>query len=283
LTAILWTLLALALALGLFMILVAPARLRILEIDAAIPGLPSEFEGYSIGVLSDLHQSVLPGARHTRRAVRSVMRFRPDLITLLGDYGVSFKRLPALSLWLYRRDLEVLGRELAPLHAPDGVVALIGNHDYYASGELTDRWLRQLGARVLVNERMELTRGQARLAIAGVDDTHEGHVDPSAACADLPPDLPRIILSHNPDGLLELDMERARPALVLAGHTHGGQICFPIFGAPLRLARICTRATASGWVPNDRAPLFISAGVGSQIPLRFGTIPDVVIVTLRRA
>jgi predicted MPP superfamily phosphohydrolase len=74
-----------------------------------------------------------------------------------------------------------------------------------------------------------------------------------------------------------------RPGLVLSGHTHGGQVVIPFYGAPLRLARVCGRKTARGWVPNPVAPLFVSAGVGSQIPLRFNCVPDVVIVRLRAA
>jgi predicted MPP superfamily phosphohydrolase len=133
-----------------------------------------------------------------------------------------------------------------------------------------------------VNEAMLVARGGARLAIAGLDDVREGRPDPQAGCEGVPPGVPRIVLSHNPDGVLKL-APSVRPALVLSGHTHGGQVVLPFYGAPIRVSRITTRKAASGWIPNRYAPLFVTTGVGSQIPLRFGSVPEVLIVRLRAA
>jgi predicted MPP superfamily phosphohydrolase len=74
-----------------------------------------------------------------------------------------------------------------------------------------------------------------------------------------------------------------RADLVLAGHTHGGQVVLPGYGAPLRLASLCGRRTARGWVPNARAPLYVSAGLGTMIPLRVNCPPEIVVVRLRVA
>jgi predicted MPP superfamily phosphohydrolase len=267
--------------LALHAVFVAPRRLELVEVDAPIPGLDPAFDGYTIGVLSDIHQAALPGRAHTRRAVERVMAARPDLVALLGDYAVSFEHSFAASRWFYRRALPVLGGLLRPLAPPDGVVAVIGNHDYYYNQLAVREWLASLGARVLVNEHVVVRRGGACLAVAGLDDAKEGRPDLPAALAGLPARVPCVLLSHDPDGVLHLP-PGARPALVLSGHTHGGQVVIPFYGAPVRWARITRRRSAHGWIPNPVAPLFVSKGVGSQVPLRFGAVPDVVVVRLRR-
>ncbi len=263
-------------------VFIAPRQLRVIELEVTIEQLDDSFDGYTIGVLSDLHQAPLPGREHTGRAIELVLERSPDLIALLGDYGVSFKRSHAASRAFYPPGMRTLAPMLTALRAPDGVVALLGNHDYYYDAQVVREWLESLGIRVLVNDRIEIRRGGARLAIAGLDDALQGSPDPLAGCGGLPDEVPRVLLSHSPDGVLFL-APSVRPGLVLSGHTHGGQIVLPFYGAPIRWARIAGRKSARGWIPNPVAPLFVSAGVGSQVPFRFGAVPDVVIVRLRMA
>ncbi|HUF29155.1 MAG TPA: metallophosphoesterase [Gemmatimonadaceae bacterium] len=267
-------------AVGVYAVVMAPRRFHLIELDVPIAGLDAAFDGYTIGVLSDLHQAPLPGLAHTRRALDAVQRHDPDLIALLGDYAVSFKPSRRLSGRLYRNGMRTLTPALRELRAPDGVVALLGNHDYYHDGKNVARWLQSLGITVLRNERVEIRRGAACLTIVGVDDALEGIVDAGAAFEGAEQCETAILLAHNPDSVLHLAGAR-RPSLVLAGHTHGGQVRLPFYGPPLQFAAICTRRAAQGWIPNPVAPLFVSAGVGSQIPLRAGVLPDAVIVRLR--
>ncbi|MGI8844124.1 MAG: metallophosphoesterase [Gemmatimonadaceae bacterium] len=267
---------------GAYAVLVAPRRFRLIELDVSIAGLDPAFDGYTIGVLSDLHQAPLPGLAHTRRAVDAVQRHSPDLIALLGDYAVSFKAFRRLSGRLYRNGMRALEPVLRELNATDGVVALLGNHDYYHDGADVARWLESVGVRVLLNEQIDVRRGEACLTIAGVDDDIEGTVDAGRRMTSTGWCRTAILLAHNPDSILRFS-DAPRPSLVLAGHTHGGQVSLPFYGPPLQFSRICTRHAARGWIPNPVAPLFVSAGVGSQIPLRAGVIPDAVIVRLRVA
>jgi predicted MPP superfamily phosphohydrolase len=272
----------LAAAAGVYAVIIAPRRLRIIELEVPIEDLDPELHGYRIGVLSDLHQAMLPGLSHTRRAVREIQRRTPDLIALLGDYGVSFERSARLSARLYPAEMRKLTPVLRGLQAPDGVVGLLGNHDYYYDGPAVADWLRSTGVRVLMNEHVTVRRGGARLTIAGVDDALEGQSDIAAAFAGSDPDALRILLAHNPDSVLQPG-NGPPAALELADHTHGGQVALPFYGAPIQFARIASRQAAHGWIANPYAPLFVSAGVGSQIPLRFGVVPDAVVVTLRRS
>jgi predicted MPP superfamily phosphohydrolase len=161
---------------------------------------------------------------------------------------------------------------------------VLGNHDHFADSNEVRHWLTSIGMTVLVNEAHHIHRahGASTLQIAGIDDSEKGSVDPLAGIRPADADLPTVVFSHHPDGVELLSRDR-RVDLVLAGHTHGGQVVLPVIGAPLTLSQICGHRTASGWVPNDRAPLYVSRGVGTQIPLRIGCPPEVLVVRLRRS
>jgi uncharacterized protein len=245
--------------------------------------LGATFDGYTIVVLADFHhRPSLADLGWLRHVVDVTNAASPDLIALLGDYGSSFRRAPELSRRWYRRALAAMTPELSRLSARDGIVSVLGNHDYYASAAIVEEWLRGLGADVLVNRARRFVRSTDVLRVAGVDDLSEGALVPSAGC-DVTEPVPTIVLSHNPDGILHLD-PGLRVDAVLAGHTHGGQIVLPGYGAPLRMARVCGRRSASGWVPNPRAPLYVTRGVGEQLPLplRVNCPPEIVVLRLTR-
>lgn len=267
-------------ALALHAVFVAPRDLRLTEAEIVIPGLAQDFDGYTIAVLSDLHQATLPGIAHSRRAARMAQGSNPDLIALTGDFAVSFHYSAAASRPFYRSGMRALARVIPELRARDGVVAVLGNHDYYYDAFDVAVWLRSLGVKVLVNSAFLVGRNGAHLAISGLDDTCEGRIDPEGGCRSIPLDVPRVILAHNPDAVLGFSPSLP-VSLVLAGHTHGGQVILPFVGALVRNSRICAAHHPRGWVPNPRAPLFVSAGVGSQIPLRFRCPPEVVVMRLR--
>jgi predicted MPP superfamily phosphohydrolase len=263
--------------------LVAAYRLRLTRVRAPVAGLPAALEGYRIAVLADLHHWPWVARGHVAHAVRLANDAAPDVVVLLGDYAVSFEqRWPGASAWLYDRALAQLAPPLRTLRAPDGVLAVLGNHDHYAGVERTVAWLPTVGARLLRNSGTTIRRGEATLVIGGVDDWFEGTVDPQGGCAGLPPDAPTVVLSHVPDGVLALDPTR-RVDLVLSGHTHGGQYVLPWWGPPVTFSQVATREHPAGWVPNPRAPLYVSRGIGVQAPGRINAPPEVVIVELTAA
>ena len=280
-TAVALALLAALVAVVLYASLVAPYALRLTRVDVPVAGLPPEFDGYTIAVLSDLHCGPAAPARYVARAIALARDAGPDLVALVGDYAVSTRRTPRLNARFYRRAMRALDAPFRSLAAPDGTLAVLGNHDHYHDAGEVARWLTSLGVRVLVNESVTVRRGGATLVVGGVDDYREGRVDPAGGCAGAPADAPTVVLAHNPDSVLALTARR-RVDLVLSGHTHGGQVVLPVVGALSTHARICTRHAASGWVPNDRAPLYVSRGVGVQHPPRVGCPPEVLAVTLRR-
>jgi predicted MPP superfamily phosphohydrolase len=234
-------------------------------------------------VLSDLHYGgTIAPSRLITRAVHLANDSAPDLIVLLGDYALSHTRLRLISRWLYEWALPRMTTTLRSLRARDGVIAVLGNHDYDHDAVKVSTWLRSTGARVLVNECAVMTRGGAQLGIGGVDDWTHGIIDRDGGCASLAPDIPRVVFSHNPDGVLEL-ARNARADLVIAGHTHGGQIVLPWIGAPSRHCSVCDASSASGWVARSPVPLYVTTGVGVVLPLRINCPAEVLVIRLVRA
>lgn len=273
--------LVILLAAATYFVIIAPRQLRRTDIEVAIPGLAPELDGYTIAVLSDLHYGgVFRPRSHAQRAAAIARSADPDLVALLGDYGVSVGRFTRLTRYMYDRGMRELGPILKSIGARDGMLAVLGNHDYDTGGWRVVRWLSSIGAGVLLNQAALLERGGARLAIGGVRDPHYADVDPEGGFSHVPPDAPRILLSHTPDAITLLS-PTARPALVLSGHTHGGQVVFPFIGALSRHSRICGRHTASGWIPNPHFPLYVTTGVGVATPLRAWCRPEVLVVRLK--
>jgi predicted MPP superfamily phosphohydrolase len=280
-----WLMGAAAVAAGVIARVVLPKAgdLRVSQIELPIPGLSPSLEGYTIGALSDLHHWPRLSHRRLERAIAALTAARPDAVVLLGDYGLSWKGAARRANGpLYRAAMRELTPVLRSLDAPDGVLAVLGNHDHYFDACEVAAWLRGAGVRPLVNECAVVRRGPACLVVAGVDDLLEGRVDPAGGAGGCPADVPTVLLAHHPDSVLHLTAPR-RVDLVLSGHTHGGQYVLPGYGAPVTLSEVCGPKTASGWVPNARAPLYVSRGVGEQSPGRLNCPPEVLVVRLRTA
>ena len=269
-----------AVILAIHAVIFAPHDLRVATIEPYINGLEPPFDGYTLVVISDLHYWPLTDARHLGRIVDVVQRSNADLIVLLGDYSRSFSRFRYLWAPLYDRALRSMELPLSECKPRDGIVAVLGNHDHYFNARRVTEWLKSIGAHVLNNDHIVLHRDHARLIVSGVGDALEDEVDRRAGLGDAPVTEPVIVIAHNPDAVLVLE-PGLQLGLILSGHTHGGQVVLPWYGAPMTLTRICGRKTASGWIPNPIAPLFVSRGAGSQIPLRFRCPPEVLIVRLR--
>ena len=134
------------------------------------------------------------------------------------------------------------------------------------------------GVAMLHNRYLRLTAPDLDVYLAGVDDFTEGDPALDRALADIPHDAPTILLSHNPDILL--DAHIAQVDLVLAGHTHGGQIVLPILGAVHTQSEFLRRHEVSGYLRRGNTQVYITRGIGEGIPLRFGAAPQVTLITV---
>jgi predicted MPP superfamily phosphohydrolase len=189
---------------------------RLIEIAVRIPGLPRALDGYVVAQVSDIHAGDFVGPKDLDAGLALVREARPDLVVVTGDL-VDFD--PAFA--------PLVARKLADTAPRDGVVASLGNHDYYSGARAVDAALRSAGIDVLVNAgKVIRPRDRGGFALLGVSDMsawrHGGpRPDLERALAMVPQDLPRILLSHQPQ---TIDKWPGRVALQLSGHTHGGQI-----------------------------------------------------------
>ena len=251
-------------------------KLVVREVDAAMPGLPAEFEGLRIVQLSDLHIGPHTSRYFLRRVVEAAQSLAPDLIAVTGDLIDD-----------RAEDVAVFARTLGALEAPMGVFMIPGNHDVYAGWEDVERALRgtSIGT-VLVNESEMIQRGGATLAVVGTGDPAGGRrgssraaPDVDRALADVPSHATVIAFAHNP--ALWPSLAERGVSLTLSGHTHWGQFAVP--GLGWSLASPFLEHAMGAHVEHD-AVLYISPGTGYWgIPFRIGASPEVTLVTLRAA
>jgi predicted MPP superfamily phosphohydrolase len=244
------------------------AELLTPEIDIMIHGLPPEFAGYRIALVTDLHRGPVVPAWWLERVADRVVELKPDLVVLGGDFVSHAKS-----------DLHDLQRVLARYAALDGTMAVLGNHDHWVGADAVAAVIRGAGAEMMHNRHRLIRRGAAALAFGGVDDFTHGAVRPRDALRDVSPDVPRVLISHNPD-LIEYLPADLRVDLMLSGHTHNGQVHWPIIG-PLTVPSQFGRRYMHGLRRVGERWIYVSAGVGSSaMPLRLGNPPELPLIRL---
>jgi uncharacterized protein len=249
--------------------LIEPYSYLISNHDIFIRDLPDSFAGFRIAQITDVHHSNILGIEEIQKVVQLAQNAKPDLIALTGDYTTT-----------YRRYIEPCAEALGKLQAPEGVWAVLGNHDHYTDPELTTRALEKNHINVLNNANTLLRRGSETLQLSGIDDWSWAANNWDRAFKGIDRVRPTILLSHQPS-VLDL-AESQQASLVLSGHTHGGQINLPLLGAPARFATKDMKY-ARGLFRRGNTQLYVSTGTGViGLPVRFGVRPEIAILTLRR-
>lgn len=269
----------------------SPHRFEVNVHSRAVRGLRDEVR---VALLTDFHLGPNLGATDLARWVQASNAAGPDAVFIVGD----------LVDQAYRGDLSEFAELLPDLHAPLGVFAVPGNHDrtrYRRFGVFEDA-MAASGVRLLMNEGVAV---RDDLYVAGIDDFRVGRPDVGAALRDSPasgavtggagaggagaPDAATndaasegraatVLLSHNPDVIPELS-PTVGVDLLLAGHTHGGQIRLPGIG-PLVTSSAYGARFAEGWVPAPM-PAFVSRGLGvTALPFRFACPAEIVVLDL---
>lgn len=234
----------------------------------ALQDWPAGTRPITIALASDVHlgNATMDEGR-LAAIVDRINAQRPDLILLAGDFIAGHEFDPK-GVIAHR-----LTPVLARLRAPLGVVAVLGNHDHWSNPTAVSDSLRAAGITVLSNDAT--MRGP--LVIGGLDDdfTHRARTAPTlSAMARFTG--PRLILSHSPDPAARI----APPLLLLAGHTHCGQVDLPIIGRLASVSRLGERF-ACGMIREPARTVIVSAGLGTSLaPFRLGAPPDLWLITV---
>lgn len=240
------------------------------DVEIAIRNLPAAFDGYRLLHLTDLHISRLFPRKWARAMVDRANGLGADLIVVTGDFIDG-------SVAMRRADVE----PLRDLHAPDGIYAIPGNHEYFFDYQAWMDHLAAMGFRMLLNAHAVLHRGSAQLVLAGVTDRSapsfgQAGPDVAAALAGAPAGVPVVMLDHQPK-----EARRAAAhgvALQLSGHTHGGMI--------RGLDRLVARGNGgfvSGRYDVDGMTLYVSNGTAlwPGFAIRLGRPSELTRITLR--
>jgi predicted MPP superfamily phosphohydrolase len=246
------------------------SQIRIKRQTISLPRLPRTFAGKTIAILSDFHHGPFVGLHFIRDAVELASSLKPDAFALVGDFAQKGTD-PA-------RELPQCLEAVSKLRAPLGVFAVAGNHDHQVGGAEYGKFVDLAPLTDLTNRAWSITLAGRTLWLAGVDDLLWGQPNLQKALEDIPEGAPVVLLSHNPDLAEEYADERVD--LILSGHTHGGQIYLPGFGATWLPSRYGQKYCA-GLVQGPSSQVFISRGLGeSGIPLRLNCPPEINLLTL---
>jgi predicted MPP superfamily phosphohydrolase len=247
---------------------IEPRRVQVTRHVSRIPGLARALDGIRIAHITDVH---LPANRPAAARTLELLRYeRPEIVVLVGDMCETNNALAELT------DFAEQAR------GSRATVATLGNWEYGGGivGELARRTYAEAGIPLLINEHAVVTIGGDQLAFVGLDDMLAGEPNPGAAAAGVPAGVPAIWLCHEPviaDRIFGRSV--ARPATILAGHTHGGQIRLP--GLPA-FTPVGSGRYLEGWYDTPAAPMYVSRGIGTaEIRARFLCPPELPIFTLR--
>ncbi len=250
--------------------------------EVAIAGLHAAFDGLRVAQLSDIHLDQFTEPLFLRIAIDHINKLNPDIVFLTGDFVTrSFvsRHIRKDAAWQCAAILDQLKCTQR--------YACLGNHDLLVSKREVTAALTNHGIAVINNSYLPIERGAGRFWLAGLEDPLEGHPNPEAAIPESIRNLPLepvVLLCHGPD---YADNLLARPegqavALMLSGHTHGGQVCIPFIGATFLPPY--GRKYVEGWFQFGNLQLHVNRGLGTVgLPFRFNCPPEITIMTLRAA
>lgn len=265
--------LAVATLAGVWAFFIEPNRLVVRHESITPPRWPAALDGTRIVVLTDLHVGAPHiGVDKLTRVVDETNAADPDLVLILGDLVIQ---------GVVGGDFvepEVIAEELSRLSAKHGVFAVLGNHDWWHNGSQIRAALEAADIVVLEDHSTSVQIGEAQLYLAGVSDLMTRDANIGRALEKVPAEATTLLITHNPDIFPDVP---EHVELSLAGHTHGGQVCLPVVGAPVVPSRFGQRYVR-GHIVEEGRHLYVGVGVGTSIlPVRFGVPPAIDVLTLR--
>jgi uncharacterized protein len=258
-------------------VLMERTNFQVNETDVPLAGLPSDLDGLRLVLLSDIHLGLFLSERELARMIDAACELHPHIAFATGDFISTFGD-----------PLEASIHQVARVKADAGMLGCLGNHERYAHVEdEATRLAARAGIPILRSEARQLRFGSAVLNVAGVDyqrSSHwEGHRHEYLAGAErlIAPGAFNLLLSHNPDVFPVA--ARQGWSLVLAGHTHGGQVNVEILDRSISPAVFLT-PYVRGLYRIGASAEYVTRGIGTVgIPARLGSPPEISLLRLRKA
>ena len=252
-------------------------KVTVEKVTIASSKIPESFNGYKIVQLSDFHiGTYAPSPGTVEKIVRKVNSLNPDLIVFTGDLVNSSAQ-----------EINQFEDVLSQLKAKDGVLSVLGNHDYclyksYVAPDSPEKELskvvaseRKIGWKLLRNDNLQIKRGNDSIAIIGVENaggkSFTDRADLKKALADIPENEFKILLSHDPSHWRREVLPNSNIDLMLAGHTHAMQFKIGKW-SPSKY----TYPEWGGLYSEGNRQLYVSTGIGENVAFRFGAYPQII-------
>ncbi len=243
--------------------------LKTKRIDIHSDEIPSEFDGKKVIFITDIHHGPFLSLKRVKKLVQRINKLNPDFVLLGGDYVHRDSKY-----------IEPLFNEFKRLDSKCGVYGVLGNHDHWESRAMTEKMMAESGINICDNQSYWVKIKEDSIKIGGVGDLWEDEQIITKTTDDLEVSDFSILISHNPDYVENIEGNTVD--LVLSGHTHGGQVTFFGFWAPV-LPSKTGQKYRYGLKKFGNGQVYISSGVGTITPpLRFFCRPEIVEIILKK-
>lgn len=224
-----------------------------------------DLSGIRIVFVGDFH--IKPNQeKRLKKVINTINKQNPDIVLSVGDFVSGHQENMTMPI-------EDIAKQLKNIKSKYGFYTVLGNHDWWQDGEHIKEILSKSGIIVLENSNKNIQINNKNIYISGVDDMMTRETDITSALANTK--NPTILLSHNPDIFPYIPQE---VNLTLAGHTHGGQVRFPIIGAPI-VPSYYGDLYSQGLIIENNKKMIVTKGIGNSIlSIRFNCIPEIVVI-----